>query len=247
MAGQLHRRFVHERRFALFLSHQKVVAGILVRWLQLTWGPSFGGSQRIFIDSDDLIDLDELFDIVKMDVELLVVLLTKEVPWRPWTAGEITTARNNGVPLFFIILPGAEGVLENVPQDVDIMFSGDTLAVLQPYYMSLDDVRSAYADLPSWPSVDFNPALPLSITSKRADNICKQISDALDNTPIRSSRLESMTRTTRTAVARHTARHTAAVEQQGAALLLGEPDVICTLYSRSENARVNYLCGRLGE
>jgi len=46
----------------------------------------------VFIDSDDLQELDTLFDIVKSRVQHLVVYLTADTLKRPWCAGEIVSA-----------------------------------------------------------------------------------------------------------------------------------------------------------
>jgi len=47
---------------------------------------------RVFLDSDDLLDLMSLFGTVGSDVETLVVLCTQDVLLRPYCLGEITTA-----------------------------------------------------------------------------------------------------------------------------------------------------------
>lgn len=49
----------------------------------------------MFIDSDNLQELDTLFDIVRAKLDTLVVYLTKETLSRPWCAGEICTAGNS--------------------------------------------------------------------------------------------------------------------------------------------------------
>ncbi len=45
--------------------------------------------QIVFIDSDDLKELDQLFDIAKCKVRRLVVYLTRDTLTRPWCAGEV--------------------------------------------------------------------------------------------------------------------------------------------------------------
>merc|ERR1740121_2993933 len=47
---------------------------------------------NVFIDSDDLFDLDTLFDTVRCKLGHLLVYLTRDTLSRPWCAGEITTA-----------------------------------------------------------------------------------------------------------------------------------------------------------
>ena len=62
---------------------------------------------EIFLDSDNLEDLDVPSDIVRSYVQNLVVLLTSEAPKQIWRAGEITTAISNGLdsPIPFLDRP----------------------------------------------------------------------------------------------------------------------------------------------
>merc|ERR1711871_67168 len=55
--------------------------------------------RRIFLDSDELENIDLIFDIVRKDVRNLVPLQTKLLLSRLWCAGEITTAAANNVPM----------------------------------------------------------------------------------------------------------------------------------------------------
>ena len=57
---------------------------------------------QIYLDSDNLKNLEELFDTVRSHTRNLVVLATPAVFQRPWCAGEITCAYSSRIPVFLI-------------------------------------------------------------------------------------------------------------------------------------------------
>ena len=90
--------FKPDKRYKYFLSHQKSAAGGTARWLQMTLGPMVGGTDRIFLDSDHLVNLGTLLTTVQDDVGCLVTessrvysslalglcsLMVSEVAWSP--------------------------------------------------------------------------------------------------------------------------------------------------------------------
>mmetsp|Transcript_92918 Transcript_92918/g.194207 ORF Transcript_92918/g.194207 Transcript_92918/m.194207 type:complete len:643 (+) Transcript_92918:374-2302(+) len=79
-----------QKKYRLFLCHHKAAAGAIARLLKMVITECHLG--RVFLDSDDLLDLRSLFDTVSEDVETLVVLCTQELLLRPYCLGEITTA-----------------------------------------------------------------------------------------------------------------------------------------------------------
>lgn len=54
-------------------------------------------SRTAFIDSDNLQDLNRLFDYVGLETETFVVLCSRDILKRPWCVGEIVTANNHYV------------------------------------------------------------------------------------------------------------------------------------------------------
>ena len=54
---------------------------------------------EVFLDSDQLEELDLIFDIVRCSTQNLVTLLTAETMHRMWCAGEITTAVRSKIPI----------------------------------------------------------------------------------------------------------------------------------------------------
>jgi hypothetical protein len=67
-----------------------------------------GCTKRAWIDSDDLQDLDKLFDYVGDLSDNCVALWSDELLCRPWCMGELTTARWKGVPFLAVRFPGVE-------------------------------------------------------------------------------------------------------------------------------------------
>lgn len=64
-------------------------------------------SDRVFLDSDELQDLDSLFECVRSQVAYLVPLLTPGLMMRPWCVGELATAYLNKVSILPISCNGA--------------------------------------------------------------------------------------------------------------------------------------------
>ena len=74
------------------ICHHKLEAGAYARMLEMFLLDQPKVTRKVFVDSDDLSNLDRLFDIVGSNVETLVVLASKSVYVRPWCVGEIATA-----------------------------------------------------------------------------------------------------------------------------------------------------------
>ncbi|CAK0844867.1 unnamed protein product, partial [Prorocentrum cordatum] len=59
----------------------------------------------VFIDTDDLVDLDGLFDVVASETEVLILVASEGVLMRPWCVGELVTAMDRGVEGICLRLP----------------------------------------------------------------------------------------------------------------------------------------------
>eukprot|EP00403_Amphidinium_massartii_P046689 CAMPEP_0178468920 /NCGR_PEP_ID=MMETSP0689_2-20121128/53164_1 /TAXON_ID=160604 /ORGANISM="Amphidinium massartii, Strain CS-259" /LENGTH=1242 /DNA_ID=CAMNT_0020095983 /DNA_START=65 /DNA_END=3793 /DNA_ORIENTATION=- len=77
--------------YQFFLCHHKVGAGAFVRMLKLVLLDNKLVTRKVFIDSDHLENLDELFKHVREETEDLVVIASRELFLRPWCMGEIVT------------------------------------------------------------------------------------------------------------------------------------------------------------
>jgi len=89
-----------------FVCHHKAAAAAQARLLQLLL--QLESDQSCFLDSDDLTNLDELFDTVRARVGRLIVYMTADILKRPWCVGEITTAYKSRVKVTKVITPSFE-------------------------------------------------------------------------------------------------------------------------------------------
>lgn len=87
--------------FSAFLCHHKAGAGSFARFVKIVLQSHM--RLQVFLDSDDLRDVEDLFNIVRTSTRTLVVLLTSEVLKRPWCVGEIVTAKRNQVQILPVV------------------------------------------------------------------------------------------------------------------------------------------------
>ena len=91
--------------FQFFLCHHKKGSGAFVRLLKLHLHDSPHLSSDVFVDSDNLENLDCLFDHVSTDTDNLAVICTELVFTRPWCIGEMCIARLRDVNVMLVALP----------------------------------------------------------------------------------------------------------------------------------------------
>lgn len=140
---RLLRRLRPAQYFQWFVCHHKRDGAAQARFLKIMLQAM---GQSVFIDSDDLKDLDELFDIVRSAVGHLLVYLTREVLTRPWCAGEIATSFTKGIKISSIqtrsFVPPTDNELKDVQNYLDL--SSTSLA---QYSITFDSVSAAYTHL----------------------------------------------------------------------------------------------------
>jgi len=98
-------RAQRQKEFKYFVCHHKEGTGCFARLIKMAIteaSESFKG--KVFIDCDNLTDLDNLFDTIATNTETLVVLCSRRVLMRPWCVGEMCTARIHKVGLVKIIM-----------------------------------------------------------------------------------------------------------------------------------------------
>jgi len=141
LAVSVQRQILPRRAFAYFLCHHKADAGAQARLLKLLVYAWTG--QAVFIDSDDLTDLEALFDIVKMKVRHLVVYLTSGTLTRPYCAGEIATAMKSKLKVTAVktasFVPPSDAMLINLGTYLDMASCN-----LEDHGLLLDTVASCY-------------------------------------------------------------------------------------------------------
>jgi hypothetical protein len=85
-----------KKEFEYFICHHKMGAGVFSRLFKTQLLRL--GSRKVFVDSDDLQNLDLLFQVVACELDCLTVIMSTELLRRPWCLGEITTAWFSGGP-----------------------------------------------------------------------------------------------------------------------------------------------------
>eukprot|EP00930_Biecheleria_cincta_P062831 TRINITY_DN48286_c0_g1_i1.p1 TRINITY_DN48286_c0_g1~~TRINITY_DN48286_c0_g1_i1.p1 ORF type:complete len:600 (+),score=79.75 TRINITY_DN48286_c0_g1_i1:129-1802(+) len=150
----LYRRCVPRPYYDKFICHHKAGSGAQARLLKIMIQAKT--DQSVFIDSDDLKELDQLFDIVKCKVGHLVVYLTRETLSRPWCAGEIVTAFRVGIKVTAVktpsFMPPTDEHFAELESYLDL-----SSTKLTPYGITLPDVAHAFKQLlgEKTPSVEF--------------------------------------------------------------------------------------------
>eukprot|EP00443_Scrippsiella_acuminata_P042323 CAMPEP_0115362042 /NCGR_PEP_ID=MMETSP0270-20121206/102507_1 /TAXON_ID=71861 /ORGANISM="Scrippsiella trochoidea, Strain CCMP3099" /LENGTH=1452 /DNA_ID=CAMNT_0002784613 /DNA_START=28 /DNA_END=4385 /DNA_ORIENTATION=+ len=105
------------------------------------------GGQRVFLDSDELQQLDNLLDTVKAKVRNLVVYLTHETLTRPWCAGEVVTAMKTGKRITVVLTPSFMAPTSEQLEMVDAYLEVGGADLLVQYGIAVGDVRDSYAQL----------------------------------------------------------------------------------------------------
>jgi len=129
--------------------------------LQLEIGKLEGGRTNIFIDADNLSNLDFLMRTVRSKVDVLIVLVTHDIWWRPWCAGEITSASISGVPIVLVIMDDHDMAplqldFSSIAEQVAASISKRELEILSPYGIKRDHIETAYKALSAAPQVHFS-------------------------------------------------------------------------------------------
>lgn len=129
------------RKFEYFLCHHKGGAGAFARLLKLEFRDELPPDKKVWIDCDDLQNLEMLFDYVGSQSETVVVLLSKELLHRPWCMGELVTAHRQQprVRMVPIVFPDFEKpsdeFIDNYASIVDITCLG-------PHGISVENIRA---------------------------------------------------------------------------------------------------------
>jgi len=139
------------RPFQFFLCHHKLGAGCFCRLMKMRLLKTPGVTRKVFIDSDDLKNLDELFDVVAHSTETLVVICSQSILLRPWCVGEITTAHRNKVDVAPIYVNGVEAASEQFIDDY-LDYIGDISSLTQ-FGIDLPMIQDALTWLGQLPSM----------------------------------------------------------------------------------------------
>mmetsp|Transcript_30523 Transcript_30523/g.97108 ORF Transcript_30523/g.97108 Transcript_30523/m.97108 type:complete len:1323 (+) Transcript_30523:527-4495(+) len=137
------RYFWSSINYGAFLCHHKAGAGVWARYFKLRL--ACYTKANIFIDSDNLMELDTLFECVLVSTRHLVVLGTRDVCYRMWCAGEIATAASSAVPITLVLADDWQGL----PQDMslDTVWTQEEVHMLNTFGVDLPRMRQAYRHL----------------------------------------------------------------------------------------------------
>jgi hypothetical protein len=178
-----YKHFMKGKQYAAFLCHHKGGAAVLGRYFKMKL--SKVSSAEVFLDCDQLDDLDLLFDTVRQDLENLVILLTKETLFRMWCAGEVCTAVSNGVNMSCIACDDYvafdEESLKRLDNDV---WTEEQKHTLYTYGMDIETVKACFRKLNEIPLI----AYKRFASSKEQEEGVVAIAKTLKNFPLMSSR-----------------------------------------------------------
>ncbi|CAJ1358827.1 unnamed protein product [Effrenium voratum] len=143
----IYRHFMPGDMFGIFLCHHKGGAGSLCRLLKLL--AHRHSNTNVFLDSDQLEDLDLIFDTIRAKTKRLVqmsvvVVLTPELLKRMWCAGEIVTAHKNKVTTVPVICDGFIQLTEKTLEAIPDVWTAQQKQILANYGIDMEDVKKAY-------------------------------------------------------------------------------------------------------
>lgn len=144
-----------EQRFQVFISHRKGTVGATARAIQLEFGTVCGGREQLFLDSDNLCNLGNLLDTIKHRCEALILLATKDFWNRTWCCSEFVVAMQRELPVVIVEME-AGAAADSVIKDALASFDSNTLAALQQYGISIEDVEAQYAKIDQLPILYFH-------------------------------------------------------------------------------------------
>lgn len=124
--------------------------------------------RNVFVDSDDLSQLDDLFGYVRNSVEILVVLCSRDVLSRPWCMGEIATAALNKVRIVRVMLPNFSLPTQEIIDNFGEMTS---MNMLSEYGIQPVHIKEALVHFCSTPAID----LLQSITGRALQDVVREL------------------------------------------------------------------------
>jgi len=168
----LYQRFRRrDKPFQFFLCHHKVGSGAFVRLLKMTLDRHPSTTGQVFIDSDHLESLDELFRHVREETEELVVIATRELFLRPWCVGEIVTTHMTHRRTFLVRMPDYQ-----VPDD-DLIInyrSNSEASVLLERGITQEMIAAALQWARMLPCITFPSSVSEEVTLDLAELLVKK-------------------------------------------------------------------------
>ncbi|CAE8718953.1 unnamed protein product, partial [Polarella glacialis] len=143
----------HRQRnlYGAFLCHHKGGAGVLARFIKMA--AAAHTNDQMFLDSDNLEDLDTLFNIVRSETKNVIVIMTPEVLKRIWCAGEIATAFNNGIHILPVICDDLEMPSERDFESILELWTQEQLYTVGALGITVESIMDSYRHLRTLPFV----------------------------------------------------------------------------------------------
>ena len=128
--------------YGIFLTHHKIGTAVLARWFKLL----FTGwtKERVFIDSDDLGQLDSLVEIVSYRTKYVLVILTRDTLRHDTCAGEIAAAHFKGVKMVLVACEDYVSPSDAFIGQLETHFSEQQKAVLAQKGVEVSHIKEAY-------------------------------------------------------------------------------------------------------
>jgi len=152
LALAVYKRLRPQKSFGMFLCHHKAGAVALCRQLKLSMA-SYTASP-IFLDSDQLEDLDLIFDVVRSEVANLVIILSPELLTRMWCAGEIVTGHQNSVHIVPVICDGFAKPSDLELESIQEVWTDEQKATLLSFDITMPMVVDAYRHIMTLPALN---------------------------------------------------------------------------------------------
>ena len=128
--------------FGIFLCHHKGGAGSLCRLIKLVVKEY--SSTEVFLDSDQLEDLDLIFETIRNKTRSVVVVLTSDLLSRMWCAGEVVTAFKNKVKTLPLVCDGYVLPNEDMITHIREVWTMQQWQILAQHSIGISDVQKAY-------------------------------------------------------------------------------------------------------
>jgi len=204
MTFLMYRRFVPRKKYAAFLCHHKGGCAVGARLVKLELEHRLKAS--IFLDSDELDNLEDLLDIVRCATGHLVVLLTQQTLSRPWCAGEVATAYANDVSTICVAFDDyKEFTQEDLSlKAIESRWSAEAFAPCVSQGVSLEIVLKAFSKLASMDKISYPRVAAClnddpSATLAALDQMCAACSSktflrTVTRTPVRQNRVPETTK-----------------------------------------------------
>jgi len=148
------KHFLRSKKYAMFLCHHKEGGGSLARWFKMLVHEQV--DVRVFLDSDCLEDLENVFDIVKTETKALVILMTCHTLSRMWCAGEIVSAWMNQINVVPVACEDYVPVSDAFLDSLRSIWAPGQLHTLGESGISLEKIISVYRQLRKVRTIKFD-------------------------------------------------------------------------------------------